>query len=115
MNKLHDDTLRNARAQLLARGAELRERIRRVHADLRRDHEPLPNDSPDAALRMENDEVLEAIETTATAELGHVDRALESLDAGTYGRCETCGDAIAAARLTAVPHAAHCIRCEARA
>ena len=114
MNKLQDDTLRNVRAQLLARGAELRDRIRRVHADLRRVHDPLPKDSPDAALRMENDEVLAAIETAATTELGHVEHALAGLDAGTFGRCETCGQVIEAARLTVVPHAVHCVRCETR-
>jgi DnaK suppressor protein len=114
MNKLHDDTLRNARARLLARGAELRDRIRRVHVDLGRVHDPLPRDSADAALRLENDEVLEAIEASATAELGHVEHALASLDAGTFGRCETCGKAIEAERLAIVPHAAHCSHCEAR-
>jgi len=43
------------------------------------------------------------------AELDEVERALAKLDAGTYGRCETCGEAISPARLEAVPTARYCI------
>jgi DnaK suppressor protein len=113
--EIHDeDGIRRARARLLARGAELRERINRVRADLRRDKEPLPADFTEAAVRLENDEVLQAIETTATSELGHIDHALASLDAGTFGRCESCGKRIEEARLAVVLYAARCLECEAR-
>ena len=36
-------------------------------------------------------------------------RALDKLDAGTYGTCEACGEAIAAARLEAMPATRYCI------
>jgi RNA polymerase-binding transcription factor DksA len=42
-------------------------------------------------------------------ELDEVERALSKLDDGTYGRCETCGEPIAAARLEAMPAARFCI------
>ena len=42
-------------------------------------------------------------------ELEEVDRALEKLEAGTYGSCETCGKAITPARLEAMPAARFCI------
>lgn len=42
-------------------------------------------------------------------ELDEVERALEKLDAGTYGRCESCGEPIAPARLEAKPAARFCI------
>jgi RNA polymerase-binding transcription factor DksA len=109
-----DDSLRLARARLLARGTELRERIDRVRADLRRDREPVPANFTEAAVRLENDEVLEAIEEAATSELRHVEHALESLDAGTFGRCESCGKRIDAQRLAVVPYAARCPECETR-
>jgi RNA polymerase-binding transcription factor DksA len=108
----HDDTLRLARTRLLARAAELRDRIERVRADLRREHEALPADFAEAAVRLENDEILEAIESTATSELGRVEHALASLDAGTYGRCQACGKPIGEARLAVVPHAACCVECD---
>jgi DnaK suppressor protein len=109
-----DDTLREARARLHTRAAELRERIGRVRADLRRDYEPLPRDSAEAAIALENDEVLEAIQATARTELAHVQHALANIDAGVFGRCERCGDPIEAARLVAVPYATRCGACETR-
>jgi len=42
-------------------------------------------------------------------ELEEVERALAKLDDGTYGRCETCGEPIGAARLEAMPAARFCI------
>lgn len=42
-------------------------------------------------------------------ELEEVERALAKLDQGTYGRCETCGEPIAPARLEAKPAARYCI------
>jgi RNA polymerase-binding transcription factor len=42
--------------------------------------------------------------------LAEVDRALAKIDAGTYGRCDACGDAIGAGRLEARPWATRCLR-----
>ena len=42
-------------------------------------------------------------------ELDEVERALAKLDDGTYGRCETCGEAITPARLEAMPATRFCI------
>ena len=44
--------------------------------------------------------------------LNHLNRALERMDAGTYGLCATCGEAIQYLRLEAVPHATLCIDCK---
>jgi DnaK suppressor protein len=41
--------------------------------------------------------------------LGEVDRALEKIAAGSYGRCDVCGAEIAAGRLEARPWATRCI------
>lgn len=43
-------------------------------------------------------------------ELDEVERALAKLDAGTYGACEVCGEAIADARLEAMPATRFCIQ-----
>ncbi|GAA2237263.1 TraR/DksA C4-type zinc finger protein [Rarobacter faecitabidus] len=47
--------------------------------------------------------------------LAEIDAALGRLDAGTYGRCERCGRAIAPARLAARPFATLCLDCQAEA
>jgi DnaK suppressor protein len=44
-----------------------------------------------------------------------VDAALARLDAGVFGICLSCGQPIAAARLEALPWAAHCIECQKKA
>lgn len=43
-----------------------------------------------------------------------VERALERIEAGTYGVCERCGEAIDLARLKALPYAIYCIDCQSR-
>jgi len=51
----------------------------------------------------------QALAAQLRQELAEVDHALEKLDVGTYGRCETCGEPIAPARLEAMPAARFCI------
>jgi DnaK suppressor protein len=43
------------------------------------------------------------------SELDEVERALAKLDDGSYGKCETCGEAISEPRLEAMPAARFCI------
>jgi DnaK suppressor protein len=42
------------------------------------------------------------------------DRALRAMDDGTYGLCETCGNAIAKERLLALPRVTQCRDCKQR-
>ncbi|HVP06481.1 MAG TPA: TraR/DksA C4-type zinc finger protein [Candidatus Acidoferrum sp.] len=44
----------------------------------------------------------------------HIDEALRRIQEGTYGKCQSCGKQISAARLEAVPHARLCIECKAK-
>jgi RNA polymerase-binding transcription factor DksA len=111
MNILHDDRQRSARGTLLARAAELRYRLVRVRSDLRREREPLPQDAPDAAIAMENDEVLEAIQRASTLELEHIEAALERINQGVYGLCAKCAAPIEEERLRVVPYADTCRCC----
>lgn len=41
-----------------------------------------------------------------------IDKALEKIDEGTYGLCESCGDPISGERLKALPYVLLCIRCK---
>ena len=115
MKPLTEEQLRHTRARLVQRRDELRDRIHRVRQDLRREREPLPRDSADAAIVLENDDVLRAVEDAAGAELTHIDLALERFDAGTFGQCDSCGQPIDPARLSAVPYAYRCGECESGA
>jgi RNA polymerase-binding protein DksA len=52
-----------------------------------------------------------ALATSLRDQLAEVDRALDRLDKGTYGRCASCGEEIKPERLAAMPAAPHCIKC----
>ena len=43
--------------------------------------------------------------------LNQIDAAIERIDDGRYGECETCGGKIPKPRLEAIPYAAQCVRC----
>jgi RNA polymerase-binding protein DksA len=46
--------------------------------------------------------------------LAQITRALERLDAGTYGTCEICGNPIGKERLKAFPKVTLCVTCKQR-
>ena len=50
----------------------------------------------------------------AHARLADLDEAIRRIEAGTYGRCDDCGQPITADRLAARPAARTCIGCAAR-
>ncbi len=43
--------------------------------------------------------------------LDQIEAAIERIEDGSYGQCETCGVEIPASRLAAIPYAAECVRC----
>ncbi|MFC9634975.1 TraR/DksA C4-type zinc finger protein [Streptomyces mirabilis] len=53
-----------------------------------------------------------ALAANAREMLEQTERALERLDAGTYGLCENCGDPIGKARMQAFPRATLCVECK---
>jgi DnaK suppressor protein len=104
-------TLTALRLTLRARCAELTASI----AEGRRSDRPV---SPDKAIgRLTRQDAMQQQQMSAELirrheqDLIRVQKALHAIDDGTYGLCQRCGDPIAAARLNAVPHASHCVRC----
>ncbi|MEU8929584.1 TraR/DksA family transcriptional regulator [Streptomyces sp. NPDC048409] len=53
-----------------------------------------------------------ALAANAREMLEQTERALEKLDAGTYGLCENCGNPIGKARMQAFPRATLCVECK---
>jgi DnaK suppressor protein len=54
---------------------------------------------------------VDALAGTLLETLQDIEGALVKFDAGTYGRCETCGEEIGETRLEAMPAARFCINC----
>jgi len=48
----------------------------------------------------------------AVAAIEEIDAALDKIEAGTYGICESCGNPVPKARLEAIPHARLCVTCK---
>jgi DnaK suppressor protein len=71
---------------------------------------PMP--STDEVLDSGTQEIEVGLIANEQALLEEVTAALARIDAGTFGRCETCGTGITKSRLHAVPYARRCIKCE---
>ena len=94
---------------LKARLSELRTHLAKVDREL---HKPLPADSEDQAIELENQEALEVIKKTETTEIHQIEAALKRISEGTYGTCNG-GEPIDPRRLKALPTAPTCISCSA--
>lgn len=71
----------------------------------------LPDDWIDRAPLLADEEVLAGLDGASQAEVTAIRGALAALDAGTYGICTACGEAIPAGRLASLPTATTCVDC----
>lgn len=100
----------------------LAERRRELTAELERLTEPPTEGAAISYGRRVGDGTTEAVErlsTTATARsiaasIKDIDKALAKIEAGTYGVCDSCGEAIPAARLEALPASSLCVTCASK-
>jgi DnaK suppressor protein len=69
-------------------------------------------DIVDRANNSYNRELMFSLSDTERQLMLEVDKALERIDDGAYGRCSNCGTEIAEKRLEAVPWARYCIDCQ---
>jgi DnaK suppressor protein len=69
----------------------------------------------DAALDSVQDEISSQLAEVESRELARTENALERMRSGQYGLCESCATNIPLARLTALPYATLCIKCQREA
>ncbi|MEU4088903.1 TraR/DksA family transcriptional regulator [Streptomyces aureus] len=109
--------------EVAAARAELQSEVLRLGAEISSSEEGLAGlmrDSGDGAGDDEADtgtknitrEHEMALNANAREMLEQTERALDRLDAGTYGLCENCGNAIGKARMQAFPRATLCVECK---
>jgi DnaK suppressor protein len=72
------------------------------------------DDSADAGARAFQREQDLALAYNTRDLLAEGERAIERMDAGTYGVCDSCGQAVGKARLQAFPRATLCVTCKQR-
>ncbi len=112
-------TASNSLLRLTSRLMSQRNALRKVlEEDVSRLREPSEvvgfGDTVDAAVDSANDEVCSRLAEIESRELAGIEQALRRIAEGRYGRCETCGGRIPAARLVALPCTTRCIECQRR-
>ena len=60
-------------------------------------------------------EFLLSLSDTERKQLVLIDKALQRIKEGTYGKCQMCGTEVGRKRLEAVPWAQHCFSCQEKA
>ncbi|HEV7826786.1 MAG TPA: TraR/DksA C4-type zinc finger protein [Mycobacteriales bacterium] len=115
--RAHDAEYTDIRAALVDRAAELRAEHDRAMSDindLQRDRiaDGAGDDQADAGTKTFEREQEISLANGILDRLTQVERALDRLDAGTYGRCERCGNPIPKARLEAFPSVTLCVSCK---
>jgi DnaK suppressor protein len=110
--------LGKVRDQLAREADELRTDIERAESDIASRLTDATGDAGDdqadvGAKTFEREHEL-ALTHNARELLAQTERALARIEAGTYGSCESCGQAIGKARLQAFPRATLCVACKQR-
>jgi len=106
------------RRQLEAERADLQDELvsQRAVAETeeKSEHAGQGNHMADDASEMFEQEKNLALQQNTAQLLAQVESALRRMDAGFYGVCESCGQAIDHARLETLPYATRCVSCKAR-
>ena len=113
-----DAEVATVRDQLEAEAHELRADIGRAESDIASRLSDATGDAGDdqadaGAKTFEREHDL-ALTHNARELLAQAEHALARIDDGTYGTCESCGEAIGKARLQAFPRAVLCVACKQR-
>ena len=74
------------------------------------DRSPDPGNAEAGSMKFEYEKEL-SIEQNTVDLLGKVERALDNIEKGTYGICESCGKSIPMARLDVLPYVTLCVDC----
>ncbi len=105
------EQIRKVKQQLVRRRESLTRSLAGEIGSLKNLHDSSVGDEIDASLAAEQMELGGQLAEVESRELAKINEALERIRAGRYGKCDTCGGNIKAARLQAVPHATECIDC----
>ncbi|MFD8871204.1 TraR/DksA family transcriptional regulator [Streptomyces sp. NPDC059590] len=107
-----------ARAELLTEAGRLRTEIlaseEAISGLMRDSGDGAGDDQADTGTKNITREHELALAGNAREMLHQTERAVERLDAGTYGLCENCGNPIGKARMQAFPRATLCVECKQR-
>ncbi len=112
------EELSQVRADLTAEVASLRGEVAAAESGLaelvRESNDGAGDDQADAGTKTFEREQEMSLANNARGMLAQAERALERIEDGTYGICESCGRPIGKARLKVFPRATLCVPCKQR-
>lgn len=119
--KLAKTTLERFKKRLEEERERLEEQIADYERDLEEarltesssDRSPDPGNAEASSMKLEYAKEL-SIEQNTLDLLSKANRALERVEEGTYGICESCGNAIPVERLEVLPYSTLCVECASR-
>lgn len=119
--KLAKSTVERFRKRLEEEKSRLEELIEEYERELEvarltessSDRSPDPGNAEASSMKLEYAKEL-SIEQNTLDLLKKVDRALDRIESGEYGICETCGKAIPVERLDVLPYSTQCVECAAK-
>jgi DnaK suppressor protein len=103
------------RERLLALRARLQDDTTQMEDNaLNKDHNmitSIPTDMEELGSDNADQELTLSLLGSEKDALDQIEAAIERIENGSYGDCETCGAKIPKSRLEAIPYAAQCVRC----
>lgn len=109
------ESVKKLKDQLIRRRDALQRALEGDLSLLRELHQEKTGDVLDAAADTVQDELNSQLIEAESRELGAIDEAIDRINRGVYGNCESCGKAIPLTRLRAIPYATDCIGCRRKA
>lgn len=109
---------KDALLKLHSRLLTQREALRRKIADdmgLAYSQDDGINDVGEAAMQLEQSELHTQLAALESREIRQIDAAIQQIQTGTYGICDTCQKPIPISRLQALPFTSHCVTCQRKA
>jgi RNA polymerase-binding protein DksA len=103
--------------KLQDRRNEITGQVNHLEMDLREeiaDNQNMPGDMADHGSGELNQHLSVTLMENDRIELERIERAINTMQEGTYGQCEVCEKTIPMSRLKAIPWATKCINCQSR-
>lgn len=104
--------LKTHRDLLLARREGLFRQVTEAEMSSRERDAEATQDPADMAANAYTKELLISMSANDRRMLDMIDEALKRVEAGDYGECVNCGEAVSEKRLAAVPWARYCVKCQ---
>jgi DnaK suppressor protein len=100
------------KALLLEKREEIIGEVQHIHASSQEMGQDGIQDMADEASNLYTKQILMSLSENQRKALREVDEALDRMEEGTYGTCDSCGNPVGLKRLHIKPFAKYCVQCQ---